>query len=275
VPSSAAELLAALESQVQNFDKVQPRVVITLYGDPGSGKTILAHQIAQAVTPPGKKIITLDTSDNILALREYANLRKNVVPIVYENLTQLGVLIGAMRSGKGSFADCGTLVVDEMSTVADSAILAVGKAREANGDTKVGIDALDQRDYGIARNQVAAIMSENSGIRSMKNVNIIMTAHARKDKDNTELVITSPAFPAKIALDVAKLSMLVGYCFTDIKKVGGKDVVERKVQVQDTVRIKAKSRIGGFNDPTVTGTQLLNRLVSFLEPKPLTESIAS
>lgn len=252
--------IKALESSLFNLETHAAPFYGLFYGYPGSGKTVLAMQLAQALTPPDKGILLVDASTGWVTLNNHPELKRRVGGVVFKNHDQLRQIAEAIKTTRGGFANIGAVVLDEFSVIAASILNDVAETRESSSANKLEPGALDQRDYGLAQNIVRRLIFDFQ----KAGVHLIATAHERRDKVNKQsansLIRTAPAFPpAMWGLDVARLFHLVGRITAELVITPGKpDTYLREIQVHATNLVEAKSRVGGLK-PRVSATTLINR----------------
>lgn len=249
-----------LEAQLFNFDNQPSPFYGLFYGWPGSGKTVLAAQIAQALTPEGKGIVLFDASNGWVSLRNHPELKKRAKGVTFKELDQLRQFAAAIKSKSGGFAHVGTVIFDELTVMALAMLNVVANSREVSGSNKLEPGALDQRDYNIAQNMVRKLLFD---FTKCPDLSIICVGHERRDKvvgakDNYK---AAPAFPpAMWGTDVARLFHIVGRLTADIVVTPGKpNSYDRQIQVHGTNYIEAKSRVGGLK-PKVHANELIQRI---------------
>jgi len=264
-PLNAADrALAELESSLKDIRTTVPRFCGSLYGEPGVGKTVLGIGIAQLITPPDKRILLIDTSDGYVSLRNHPSLINRVDAYMFSTVEKLNLLAMAIKGKRGSFANVGTIVFDEMSSVVRSNLLAVASTRERiqrdAGSMQLEEGALDRRDYGISQN---AIYRMFEGYRNL-DANLIVTAHS-KVEDGTSR--TKMGMSPGVLADLSKNFQIIGHMTSTIKinKETKKEFYDRKVQVHPTTLVVAKTRIGGFDNAIITPNELLKGIQIWLQ----------
>lgn len=250
--------LKALEADIFDFKKKVAPFYGLLYGWPGSGKTVMAMQIAQALTPIEKSIILIDASTGWVTLYNHPELQDRANGVTFKNFEQIRQYAAALGAGAGTFRNVGTVVFDELSVITASILNSVAETREASATNRLEPGALDQRDYGITQNMLRRLLFDFTKVPGL---HIIATAHERRDKLNKEAVKFSPAFPPGAwGLDIARLFHIVGRTTAEIYIQPGKpDSYIRQVQVHGTNTVEAKSRVGGLK-PRVSPPELIKRI---------------
>ena len=237
-----------------------------LYGSSGVGKSVLAQLLAQKLTPPDKDIIFVDSGEGWVSLLNHKNFTKRTIRIEFQNMAQLERLASAIEKGYGRFANVGAVVLDEYSSMATSDLDAVTKRRAALDETGVkDPDTPAQPDYNTSSHRSRKVATAFAGLP----IHVIFTAHEREDKSNNGLVKYRPSFTPALGKDIRGLLHLVGYMSTTVKikkDANGSELREetRTIQVHPTVKIDAKSRVGGL-DTVTTYEELIPVLKEWLK----------
>ena len=131
--SKAAATLAALESMMTPIDEFTPNLLSIIYGSSGVGKTVLAFQIAQAITAPDKTIAFIDSAQGGAVLLNHPELRARVKRWPWKNREAQNAILSAVEQRLGLFADVGCIIYDEFSNMADSDLKVVSADRFKHG----------------------------------------------------------------------------------------------------------------------------------------------
>jgi hypothetical protein len=226
-----------------------------LYGVSGVGKTVHSVMIAQDITPLDKDILFIDTAEGWVSLENHPELKNRVTRMRYVNLKQIEALCKAIRTDQSSFANYGTIILDEASSAADTALDEVVKFR-ASQDRGKDPDTPTQPDYGTTTNRVRKTYMD---LLTLPGVHVILVSHARKDKDNRNVEVTSPSFLPKLGQKIKQPLHLIAH-------LSGNEIDDKYVrimQVHPTRTIDAKCRIGGL-EPQVEYTVFSQRLQGWL-----------
>jgi len=240
---SRAEIMASLEASLQDLDRIAPNAKLMFFGKSGAGKTVLAMRVAQQVTAPDKEILYVDFKEGWVSLLNHdPSLRRRVRRMVYKGFSQLEILVDALCTKEGSFANIGALILDEHSSMAqdDMELLTRNRAKsdkEKDPDTPTWPDM------------------NTSGLRARRNLNqlltldmhVILVAHERDDKDKTGVLVVGPSYLPKTTPKILEPLHFVGRCSAIIKEGGSSGgTYERTVQCHPSRQVTCKSRVGGL-----------------------------
>lgn len=261
------KMLEALEETVEDMDKLDPYFKAVLYGPSGVGKTVEAMELAQIVTPSDKEILYVDAVEGWVSLRNHPQLMRRTRRMVYKGLSQLDTIVQAINEGAGSFANIGTVVFDEFSTMQKKDLHTVMQAHAGSKDDP-DLATFPDFNANTYRMQKAAFR-----LLDLEKQNLIFIAHQRQDKDTiTQVSVTGPAFSPKVAETVKETMHLVARMTADIKH--GKSGVasyEWAMQVHPSKMVVAKSRIGGL-DVIVSPKELNARVADWLAHPEIDET---
>lgn len=241
----AEELLQGLYASMQDISTVQPNLRSLIYGDSGTGKTVWTMQVAQAITPPDKKIVYIDYSEGFSVFRnpEWQHLTKRVKRMQYQGLSQIETLAYAVQAGKSGFDDIGAIILDEATSMAEADLRLV-RAKNVQRDPSKDPDVAEGPDYIAEQNR----FGKTANILLATRVHTILVAHSRTDKRNG-LDFTDAAFQPKLSTIIKRDMNLVGYFTADQQSVSGTEEPKyiRQLQVHPTRMISAKTRISGLS----------------------------
>lgn len=263
-------LLDALINSMQDMNTTQPYFKGMLYGESGVGKTVMALQLAQAITPVGKTIIYIDSVEGWVSLLNHPPLKNRVVRLRYKGLSQIAALVQAFDEQQPPFDVAGCIILDEASTIARSDLDVALKARAKTQPDKKDTDAPTWPDMNINTHRMRIGMMD----LLQKNIHVICVSHIREDTDqHTGRMYTRPDFMPKLSKSVREMMHLVGYV-TSEESAGGEGEItyNRKIQVYPTQRIIAKTRIGGMG-LYVSVEQLIKATESFLQGEDEIEEV--
>lgn len=256
------EYLARLSATMEDLSESTATFQAMIYGNSGTGKTVMSMQIAQEITPVGKNILYIDTASGWVSLNNHRELKERTKRMKYINLAQLEALCTAIRTEHPPFNTLGSVIVDEASSIADTTLDEIVKYR-ASQDRAKDEDMPTQPDYGAATNRVRKAFMD---LLTLPGIHVILVAHARKDKDNQNIEVTSPSFMPKLSQKIKQPLHLVAHLSgNDIPGTEGKESqYVRILQVHPTRRIDAKTRIGGLS-PQVEYPTFITKLKLWLE----------
>lgn len=230
-----------------------------LYGESGVGKTVEAVKMAKIITPPGKKILFIDTSDGWVSLMNHPGLMEDVVPMEYQALAQYEAIVEALKEGIGKFGEVATIVFDEISTTAKRDMVSVAKG------TKLGeFEAPEFKHYNIATRRMENVLTKLLELRESHNLIFVSHMKIRKNKQ-TEIEKREPSVMPAFGETLKESLHVVAFMSADIKH-GEKDSTARyvwKMQVHPSKSTVAKTRIGGF-DVVVSPEKFNERLATWI-----------
>ena len=234
------QIRQALLNSAQDMSDVHPFLKAMLYGPSGGGKTVLAVDIAQAITPPDKIILYLDSMEHWVSLQNHPELKKRVRRLKYQGLSQIEEIQSAIKDGFDFFADVGTIVLDELDSMQteDLDLVAMSSQEKDHGPDDVTWPDFNKNTTRVRR-KIRALLKED--------VNVICVAHDGEGKDRRGIVVQRPDFTPKLAKVILEFVHLCGYMTADVIKTSdNKNEYKRTVQVHPTGNLITKSRIGGL-----------------------------
>jgi AAA domain len=243
--SNEKRYIRDLMSRMASMDETQASFKLLLYGDSGVGKTVEAMHIAQALTPADKIILYIDSAEGWVSLNNFPVLKRRTQRMTITRSSMMEDIANAIREGANIFGQVGCVVIDEHSSIADYDLLAVAKSRADSGNSgDKDPDQPTQPDMGVTTNR---IFKFTSGLIAIPNVHVILVTHSRIDKDNIGKTRTAPAYMPVLSKRMRELVHVVGNMTADIiVDREGKQTYNRRIQVQPTLKIVAKTRIGGL-----------------------------
>jgi SpoVK/Ycf46/Vps4 family AAA+-type ATPase len=238
-----------------------------LYGESGTGKTVLGMRLAQSITPVGKHILLVDSGQGWVSLKNHPGLLTRVHKFNISGMSEFDALCGAIsREVNEFFANVGCIIIDEYSSFADYDVLAVTRARAARDrGSEKDADEPKLPDMGVSSNRMRRFTGP---LVSLPNTHVIFIAHQRTDKNNMAVDVISPKFmPAFNAFIRGELHLVGRLTADEYINDEGKVAYSRKIQVNPTNRIVAKTRVGGLNTVDVDEAVLINSIKEWLEGK--------
>lgn len=232
----AQEALDKLKSTLQDVDKVVNNARVGISGDSGVGKTVLAMEIAQAITPPNKRIIFIDYHDGYLVMNNprHAHLTKRAQRMKYDSFDQLHLLAMAISSSKiHDFDDVGCIVLDEVSSMVDRDLDAVTEV-EAPKENR-NPDVTTWPEYNIEKKRFGKVLDALCKL----DVHLVFVSHTKKDKTPKGTTAMTPSFQQAITQLYVRPLHISGLLRSDL--VSGPDTIEpvytRRIQVHPTADI--------------------------------------
>jgi GTPase SAR1 family protein len=264
---SPAEALELLLSTVEDLDDSVVNARIGLSGDPGVGKTVLAMEIAQGITPPDKEILFIDSADGFLVLKNprHVHLTNRVRRMRFEDYSQIHLLCQAISSQKvPQFANVGCIVADEASSMAEKDLDAVTVAG-ATKDSR-NPDVSEWPDFNIAKNRFTRMLDALCGLEA----HVIFITHVKKDKSFRGSLSITPSFPQAVTSRYVRPLHVSGLVRADLIRDTNTDAepkYTRTVQVHPTTDVWGfKTKIEGLG-LIVTPNKLRDAVVEFVNGK--------
>lgn len=261
-------LQALLESMKSPVDENAPQNVTgIIYGDNGTGKTVLAVQLAQAIVdlqgrigdPSKPEILFVDAVNAWRSLKNHPGMLDDLKRIPYAGKEQLETLIDAIQWRPPGFENVKVVILDEMSSMTDKDGDVVLAARVADTAKFPGKDpdVLTQPDMGATTERMRRVV-----VRLLQQeISVIFVAHVRNDEDKEKgFQITRPRFMPKFSGTIREgLDFVAHMSAQEVGTSDGNIVYQRRLQMHPSRAVVAKSRIGGLNtfvspDEFVSGT---------------------
>lgn len=245
--ASEAQIREALFASMAPVEETELWFQGLIYGESGVGKTVAAMEIAQAVAK--KEILYVDAVKGWVSLRNHPELMRNVTRMPYQGLSQIQAFVDAYTVGDERATRFDTMVVDEISVIAQLDLDNVHKAAVINEAKGVDPDTPQWPEMNANTHRVRRITIALGKL----DLNLIFLAHIREDKDAKKgYAVTRPEFMPKTSTTVRNALALVSYMSADEAHIDGKPAYVRKHQVHPTKTVVAKSRIGGLGVHTTT-----------------------
>lgn len=256
-PNLAQRMAALNESTKELSSDVAPNARLLLYGDSGSGKSVLSMRIAQRITPPGQSIVYVDTSEGWVSLKNHPPaLRDRTILVEYQGYSQLETLVEGIAWAKQHpgqqdvmkrWENVGCVLIDEFSVAIRNDLNFMTKARaESPEGVKEGKDPYAPMwpDMRHSTHKTSTIERALLGL----NLHTIFTCHERIDKDKNGVTKTTMSLMRETREYVKEPLHLVGRVSADIVP-GATDtgnLYRRSVQCHPSKTVDAKSRIGNL-----------------------------
>lgn len=238
---------ALLDSMTPTDDVILPFRGM-LYGESGVGKTVLAMQIAQAITPPDKEILFIDHRTGFSVIKQNPRWRdslgKRTRRMQYKGLSQLSQVALSVRSDRPEFQRFGCLILDEVTAMSESdAEIVLKKAVEK--DTDKDPDLLEWPQYNAEKARFSRIVN----ILTSVPIHVILVGHEREDKRNGISVVDVgfiPSLAAPVKRDLALNARITAQLDRSSDPTNPNPAYIRTAQVQPTTTVSAKTRIEGL-----------------------------
>lgn len=233
------QMLDALRASMDDMSGMSMRMKALLYGVSGVGKTVEAMELAQKCTPPDKRILYIDTGEGWVSLLNHPQLMRRTKRMVYTGLSQIEVLVNAIKAGLPDFNDFGTVVFDEFSTSAKQFLHVVLDATGVDNLT----EAPEFKQWGILSRNIEKTVWKLLELKESHNY--IFIAHERMKKDKqTKIEMVAPSFMESIEATVKENVHIVARMTAEVSNREGAPQYVRKMQVHPTKLVVAKSRVG-------------------------------
>jgi hypothetical protein len=248
--------LDALYELMAPMDESHPRFLGCFYGELGTGKTVLAAMAANAL---GGKWLYIDTAEEFTTLavnEQWRPLIKNMTRMRYAGLSQFDALCTAIKEGTPGFQYDG-IIIDKSSQIAERDLITVTR-------TKKGIGTINDPDLPEWPHRNVAAYRFRDALNKIISTrcHIIHVAGVRYDKNKMNIEMTGPGFSRSIYNAIADPMQIVGLVTADVVPNKGQEDYIRRVQVQPTATVVAKSRINGLG-LSLTFEQLIEGISAF------------
>lgn len=219
-----------------------------LYGDWGTGKTVLACS-------SGKPTLHITSGDGgEVSLNNWPEYKKLTKSIPCQGLSHIKAIFKAIEEGHPKYKDYGVVVIDTISSICDQYLKNMVDNYTIQNDRvtakpKSGGTALEGEGRGDYR-FLANHMRDLAPVSSAAPVDVFWLAHEREPSSDEQAkgnYLTRPKMPTQAADAVAEVCHLVGNL--EKKKQGTK--VSRTLNFCGSNKLAAKSRIGALEDKTI------------------------
>lgn len=254
--TAAERLQALLESMKSPVDEdAAQNVTGILYGDNGTGKTVLAVKLAQAIVdlqgrvgdPNKPEILFVDAVNAWRSLKNHPGMLDDLKRIPYAGKEQLETLTDAIQWRPAGFENVKVIILDEMSSMTDrdGDVVLAARVRDTVKFPGKDPDVLTQPDMGATTERMRRVV-----IRLLQQeISVIFVAHMRNDEDKEKgYQITRPRFMPKFSGTIREgLDFVAHMSAIEAGSEDGNIVYQRRLQVHPTRTVVAKTRIGGLN----------------------------
>lgn len=242
---NSKELDALMETLIPQ-QQAKPYFRGMVYGAEGSTKTVSACSV-------GSRVLMIETdAEGWVSLLNHPEIYRKVTRMRYEGLSQIQYLATVINSDK--FDEYDTLVIDTGSQMVSADLDVITRDRLKR--KKIEEEVPDWPTYRLNQNKVRRAITY---LVANAQKHIVITSHARQEKDKSGISRTTPDMPQAVRNDITRLCHLVGYLTADIVQTDEGVVYQRRMQVHPTKLIVAKSKIGGL--PVVISNPNLGEIV--------------
>jgi hypothetical protein len=227
-----------------------------LYGAEGATKTVTACSVGR----PDKKVALLESDpEGYVSLYNHPDIyympdgkTQRVIRFQYQGLSQIDAFAEFLESDK--FDDVDTLVVDTSSGIVNSDLDIITAKRFEK--KKIDEEVPDWPAYRLNQDRVRRAFTPLMKVHK----HIILTSHARIEKDKSNVPRTTPDMPQAVRNHLTRMCHLVGLLTAEVSETAdGVVTYTRQMQVHPTRLVTAKSRIGGL--PVVINNPDLRSIV--------------
>jgi phage nucleotide-binding protein len=207
----------ALTIENTSTEKIEPRLKVLIYGNPGVGKTSLAVSSGETL------LVDVENGGALLGLRGI-----KVDRVKLSSWSETKEVLELCRSGKWK-----TVAIDPIGELLDKLLQ---ELRLSGYGANKG-DSLSLQGWGVAKEKFRQLM------RSFRDLdmNVIFVAHSSEKKEE-EATLVRPKLQASLDEDVCGMMDVVGYL--KMEKADKKRV--RRLYTQPTEKYYAKDRTGSL-----------------------------
>lgn len=220
-------------------------------GPKGVGKTVFVAQLVQKITDPTKEIFWVDSGgEGYESLSAFPGAMSRMRVVDYQGISQLTALCDAIDAKAGTYNNAGAIVLDELSTMAmmdqDTVLKAHVVEAISKGKTK-DADTPEWDEFNANTQRMRRIMYRLLKTAKASKVHVVAISHMRDDKiQGRGIEIRRPSFMPKLSQTIGENVHIVGMMTADLVTTSDSAVYSRKIQVNPTKLVDAKTRISGF-----------------------------
>lgn len=223
-------------------DTVAKRATVQVYGAVGTGKTVLAVSLAQALAGDGT-IVYVDSRSNYESIGNHPGLEQGVIRMPAESWADVSGIAGLIADKSKPLGDVTVVVLDEMSTLCEMLLDELYRADVGARPGMIPVDAVEGKLYKPMGDATFRVLSDLQRL----GVHVILVAHERFDKDHRGVTLTGPSYSPQNSKGIARLLTVSAHLTTEIVNKAdksGQAVYARIVQSHPSALVSAKSRIG-------------------------------
>jgi len=243
---------------LQSMSKMEPEdanFVGAFIGEPGTRKTTNAMKLAQAITPPDKKILYIFTGKGWTSLMNFPKLMSRTIKMPFIRNEQIETLRAALLNAEiREKLNIGAIVFDEYNRMQDMDTDILTKHRATlvnNGPTvyKDGVkvykdpDTPEWPEYNTTKVRLINLIND---LLVVPDIHTFFICHVKQEKKTGRIV---PDFPQ--AAGSAFISM-VHSIYTCMKEEAvtpdGRTVMQFPIELVGQMQTISKNRIGGLPD---------------------------
>lgn len=233
-----------------------PYLNILLYGDSGTGKTVLAG--SADLVPAMRPVLFIDIEGGTESLRSFY---PDVETVRVATWRQMQAVFNELHAGNTGYQ---TVVLDSLTEIQKFNMYQIMSdlIKKKGEDSNVDMDVPSMREWGKNLEQIRRF------VRAFRDlpINTIFTALAKSDKDTKTGIITiKPSLSGKMADEVAAFLDIVAYYYVKEVTEGDEQVSKRLLLTRKTGQHVAKDRSNKL--PTVVESPTMKTLYELMYPK--------
>jgi hypothetical protein len=252
-----ATRIEQLTARMTSADYVTTDFYGMVYGDIGTGKTVWAARLAQAITPEDKGILFLDTRRGFSALNDHPDLKQNMMRVDISEPDDLTAMAQAILGGVEPWAYIGTIIIDELNVLAADNLVTVVRDRLGIPLDRALTSVPEWPDYNANQNIVSSAVT---ALTNIDGINVIAVSGNKATKDNQGIEKHRADISPGLSKILTRDMHLVARMEASMQKTAPEAPAAyvRTLQANPTVRIEAKTRLSGLpikvNDDTLIDT---------------------